>query len=168
MEQADSGAGLAAQRDAIEREAAHRGWESLGWYSDGGWSGKDLDRPEMATAALGDPARRPARDGEGRSALAVRWSTSPPWWSGRSVMGWSIVTLDLGLDLSTAQGEFVASILAAFARMERRLIGQRTRDAMAAEEAGRRRSGTAIGPARARRCRRRWRGWSPRARRCPR
>ncbi len=50
--------------------------------------------------------------------------------------GWSIVTLDLGLDLSTAQGEFVASILAAFARMERRLIGQRTRDAMAAKKHG--------------------------------
>ncbi len=31
MEQADSGAGLAAQRDAIEREAVHRGWESMGW-----------------------------------------------------------------------------------------------------------------------------------------
>lgn len=44
------------------------------------------------------------------------------------------MTLDLGLDLSTPQGEFTASVPAAFARMEQRIIGQRTRDAMRAKK----------------------------------
>lgn len=135
VEQADSGAGLAAQRDAIEREAAHRSWESLAWYSDGGWSGKDLDRPEMARLLSeirrGDLLVTAKVDRLSRSLVDFATLVER---SQRD--GWSIVTLDLGLDLSTAQGEFVASILAAFARMERRLIGQRTRDAMAAKKQG--------------------------------
>lgn len=134
-EQADSGAGLAAQRSAIEREAEHRAWGAPAWYSDGGWSGKDLDRPEMARLLTeirrGDVLVTAKVDRLSRSlvdfATLVERSQR---------QGWSIVTLDLGLDLSTAQGEFVASILAAFARMERRLIGQRTRDAMAAKKRG--------------------------------
>lgn len=133
-QQADSGAGLAAQRDDIDREARHRGWTDVAWYIDGGWSGKDLDRPEMsrllAEIRAGDVLVAAKVDRLSRSlvdfATLVERSQK---------QGWSIVTLDLGLDLSTAQGEFVASILAAFARMERRLIGQRTRDAMQAKKA---------------------------------
>jgi DNA invertase Pin-like site-specific DNA recombinase len=133
-EQADSGAGLAAQRAVIEREAAHRGWADVRWFEDGGYSGSSLDRPEMgrllAEVRGGDVLVTAKVDRLSRSlvdfALLVERSQRERW---------SIVTLDLGLDLSTPQGEFVASILAAFARMERRLIGQRTRDAMQAKKA---------------------------------
>ena len=133
-QQADSGAGLAAQHDAIEREAAHRGWDEVEWYTDGGFSGSSLERPQMnrllAEIMRGDLLVTAKVDRLSRSlvdfATLVERSQKA---------GWSIVTLDLGLDLSTAQGEFVASILAAFARMERRLIGQRTKDAMAAKKA---------------------------------
>lgn len=45
--------------------------------------------------------------------------------------GWSLVALDLGVDTSTPAGEMMASVLASFAQYERRLIGQRTRDALA-------------------------------------
>jgi DNA invertase Pin-like site-specific DNA recombinase len=45
--------------------------------------------------------------------------------------GWSLVALDLGVDTSTPSGEMMASVLATFAQFERRLIGQRTRDALA-------------------------------------
>ena len=45
--------------------------------------------------------------------------------------GWSLVALDLGVDTSTPAGEMMASVLATFAQFERRLIGQRTRDALA-------------------------------------
>lgn len=133
-QQADSGAGLAAQRDAITREARYRGWEDVAWYVDGGFSGSDLHRPEMSRLLTdiqrGDVLVAAKVDRLSRSlvdfATLVEQSQK---------QGWSIITLDLGLDLSTAQGEFVASILAAFARMERRLIGQRTRDAMQAKKA---------------------------------
>ena len=49
--------------------------------------------------------------------------------------GWRLVALDLGLDLTTPQGEMVAHVMASFAQFERRLIGQRTRDALAARRA---------------------------------
>lgn len=133
-EQADSGAGLAAQRAAIEREVTHRGWDQVEWYEDPAQSGKDLERPEMTRLLTevrrGDLLVAAKVDRLSRSlvdfAMLVERSQRE---------GWAIVTLDLGLDLSTPQGEFVASILAAFARMERRLIGQRTRDAMSAKKA---------------------------------
>ena len=49
--------------------------------------------------------------------------------------GWSLVALDLGVDTSTPSGEMMASVLATFAQFERRLIGQRTRDALAVKRA---------------------------------
>jgi DNA invertase Pin-like site-specific DNA recombinase len=44
--------------------------------------------------------------------------------------GFNIVALDLGLDLSTPTGELVANVLAAVAQWERRMIGQRTSEAL--------------------------------------
>src|SRR4051794_29091100 len=44
---------------------------------------------------------------------------------------WAMVALDLGVDTSTPAGEMMASVLAVFAQFERRLIGQRTKDALA-------------------------------------
>ena len=44
---------------------------------------------------------------------------------------WALVALDLGVDTSTPSGEVMAGVLALFAQFERRLIGQRTRDALA-------------------------------------
>ena len=48
---------------------------------------------------------------------------------------WAMVALDLGVDTSTPAGEMMASVLAVFAQFERRLIGQRTRDALAVKRA---------------------------------
>lgn len=132
-QQAESGAGIAAQRAAIEREAEHRGWDVV-WRIDGGESGKDLDRPEMqrllSEIRRGDVLVAAKVDRISRSLVDFASLVEES-----QRRGWSIITLDLGLDLSTPQGEFVASILAAFARMERRLIGDRTRDAMQAKKA---------------------------------
>ena len=49
--------------------------------------------------------------------------------------GWNLVALDLGIDLSTPAGEFMANVLASAAQWERRLVGQRTREALAAKRA---------------------------------
>src|SRR5664280_2801568 len=53
-EQADSGAGLNAQRAAILAEAEHRGWHLVDIIEDAGYSAKDLRRPgiQRALAAL--------------------------------------------------------------------------------------------------------------------
>jgi DNA invertase Pin-like site-specific DNA recombinase len=45
--------------------------------------------------------------------------------------GFNVVAIDLGVDLSTPQGELIANVLASVAQWERRIIGQRTREALA-------------------------------------
>ena len=49
--------------------------------------------------------------------------------------GWNLVALDLGVDLSTPSGEFMAGVMASAAQWERRIIGQRTKDALAVKRA---------------------------------
>jgi DNA invertase Pin-like site-specific DNA recombinase len=44
---------------------------------------------------------------------------------------WALVVLDIGLDLSTPIGKFVAHVLSAAAELERAMIGQRTNDGLA-------------------------------------
>lgn len=45
--------------------------------------------------------------------------------------GWALVALDVGVDTTTPAGELVANTMASFAHFERRIIGQRTKDALA-------------------------------------
>src|SRR5437764_11068201 len=49
--------------------------------------------------------------------------------------GWALVALDCAVDTTTPAGEAMAHVLATFAQFERRLIGQRTREALAARRA---------------------------------
>ena len=49
--------------------------------------------------------------------------------------GWSLVALDCPADPSTPAGEAMVSVMAAFSQFERRLIGQRTREALAVKRA---------------------------------
>lgn len=136
-EQAQSGAGLAAQETALAAEAARQGWDVVTTCTDAGRSAKSLDgRPALAEAlAL-------VESGEA-DALAVakldRLSRSVLDFAGlleRSRReGWTLVVLDIGVDTSTPSGEAMAHISATFAQMERRLIGERTRAALAAKRA---------------------------------
>lgn len=132
-EQVDSGAGLAAQRAAIAAEADRQGW-TVEYVIDAGLSGATLARPAL-TAAL---SRLDAGDADVLVAAKLdRVSRSVHDFSGlldqahRS--GWRLVLLDSGVDTSTASGEMVANMLASAAQYERRLISQRTRDALAAK-----------------------------------
>jgi len=45
--------------------------------------------------------------------------------------GWTLVALDSPADLTTPSGEAMAGVMAVFAQLERRLIGERTRAALA-------------------------------------
>ena len=136
-EQADSGAGLEAQRAAIVQEAERRGWELVRVFEDAGASGKSLNgRPGLQEALQ-------AIEGGEADALVVakldRLSRSLLDFAGLMErgrkQGWSLVALDLGVDTSTPSGEMMASVLATFAQFERRLIGQRTKDALAVKRA---------------------------------
>jgi DNA invertase Pin-like site-specific DNA recombinase len=135
-EQADSRAGLEAQRAAIEAECKRRGWTIVDEIEDAGYSAKDLKRPGI-TKALAELQRG------GADALVVskldRLSRSMIDFTG--LMGratkenWALVALDCAVDTTTPAGEAMAHVLATFAQFERRLIGQRTREALAQKKA---------------------------------
>ena len=137
VEQSDSGAGLAAQRASIEAEVARRGWVLVDSFTDSAASGKSLVGREALTAAL-------AAVEDGRADILVvakldRLSRSLLDFAGLMARaqskGWNLVALDLGIDLASPAGEFLASVMASAAQWERRIIGARTREAMAAKKA---------------------------------
>jgi len=134
-EQADSGAGLDAQRAAIAAEADRQGW-TVEYVTDAGLSGVTLARPAL-TEALD---RLDRGDADALVAAKLdRVSRSVADFAGlldrAQRKGWRLVLLDTGVDTSTASGEMVSNMLASAAQYERRLISQRTRDALAAKRA---------------------------------
>jgi DNA invertase Pin-like site-specific DNA recombinase len=131
-QQGESGAGLEAQASALDAEVERRGWDLVETYTDVA-SGKSMrKRDELATAlermAAGDAdllmvakldrLSRSLLDFAQLMALAQR-------------EGWGIVALDIGVDTSSVNGELMAHIIMALAQWERRIIGQRTKDALA-------------------------------------
>ena len=135
-EQSESGAGLAHQKQRIEQEAEHRGWTLLDVHADALSGGSMVDRTGLELA-LDDVSSHRADvliveklDRLSRSLLDFASLME----RSRSE-GWSLVALDLGLDTSTPQGEMMAAVLATFAQFERRLISQRTIDALAIKKA---------------------------------
>ena len=136
VEQADSGAGLEAQRAAIQLACDQRGWELVGVVEDAGFSAATLDRPGITQAVEAVESGRASvlvvakLDRLSRSLLdfAVVMERSRR-------KRWSLVALDLGVDTTTPAGEAMANMMATFAQFERRVIGQRTKDALAVKRA---------------------------------
>jgi DNA invertase Pin-like site-specific DNA recombinase len=103
---------------------------------DAGYSGKDLRRPGIRIALE-------ELDRGGADALVVakldRLSRSMLDFAGimakAQKQGWALVALDCAVDTTTPAGEAMAHVLATFAQFERRLIGQRTREALAVRKA---------------------------------
>jgi DNA invertase Pin-like site-specific DNA recombinase len=135
-EQADSGAGLAAQRKTIRDGCTARGYELVDLIPDAGWSGKDLDRP-----GIGEALER--LDSGQADVLMVakldRLSRSLVDFAGLMERArhrkWAVIALDLGVDTTTAAGELVANVMASVAQWERRTIGARTKEALDAKRA---------------------------------
>jgi DNA invertase Pin-like site-specific DNA recombinase len=134
-EQGANGVGLEAQRSAIAAECDRRGWELLRVEEDV-LSGKTLNRPGLKAAL------EACRSREANGVVVSKLDRLS-----RSIVdfghlleearrrGFNVVALDLGLDLSTPQGELVANVIASVAQWERRIIGQRTKEALAVKRA---------------------------------
>lgn len=131
-QQGESGAGLDAQRATIQAEVDRRGWVLETMHSDVGSGKSTRGRPELARAlhVLGDGQAdaliiakldRLSRSLIDFAELMVRADRE----------GWSIVALDIGVDTTTINGELIANIIMSLAQWERKIIGQRTRDALA-------------------------------------
>lgn len=140
-DQGANGVSLAAQEAAIEAECSRRGWRLLRIEQDT-LSAKTVNRPGLQ-AALDS-----CRSGEANGIVVAKLDRLS-----RSIVdfgrlleearkkSFNVVALDLGLDLSTPQGELVANVIASVAQWERRIIGQRTREALAVKKS----QGVAIG-----------------------
>jgi DNA invertase Pin-like site-specific DNA recombinase len=128
--------GLDAQEDVIREHCRARGWTIAGIERDQA-SGKTTNgRPglERALAAC-------------RSGLTDGIIASKVDRLSRSVVDFgrlledarrhdfNVVCLDLGVDLSTPQGELIANVLASVAQWERKVIAERTRQALAVVKA---------------------------------
>jgi len=127
---------LAAQRAAIEAECLHRGWHLVEVIEDAGYSAKDLKRPgvqiALETLKQGDAGALVVAKLDQLSRSMLDFTTVM---ATASKQGWALVALDCALDTTTPAGEAMANVLATFAQFERRLIGQRTREALAAKRA---------------------------------
>lgn len=135
-EQADSGAGLGAQRAAIELAASCRDWELVAAFEDH-CSGKSMKNRSGLESAI-RMCESGAADGLVVSKLD-RLSRSLLDFAGlmeqAKKAGWSLVALDLGVDTGTPAGEMLASVLMTFAQFERRMIGVRTKEGLAVKRA---------------------------------
>ena len=134
-EQAISGAGLQAQRQALVAECERRGWTIVREITDEGFSAKDMRRPGVqeairaleageADALVVSKLDRLSRSMVDFSALMAR----------AQKRGFALVALDC-VDTTSPSGEAMANMLATFAQFERRLISQRTKDALAVKRA---------------------------------
>ena len=137
-EQAESGAGLAAQRNAIEAVAAVRGWTITAWHEDGGVSGGKAphQRPGLAGALDAVQTGQAERLIVAKiDRLSRRFRDAVDLMETAADEGWPLYIADIDADLTTSNGRLVARMLAAISEDERDRIRQRTKAALAAKKA---------------------------------
>jgi DNA invertase Pin-like site-specific DNA recombinase len=131
-DQVKDGASLAAQTSLVTNAAIAEGYQIEVIREEGKSAASIKGRPQLLSAL-----ERLSR-GEA-SALYVqrvdRLSRSVSDFAALLTLahrqGWSITALDVGLDTSSPSGEFMANIVASVSQYERKIIGARTRDALA-------------------------------------
>jgi site-specific DNA recombinase len=133
-EQAESGLGIEAQRGQVRAMATVKGWPAPFEYVDNGVSGaKDVkDRPQlkrlMVDVASGktDAVIIPSLDRLGRRTRIILQLVDD-----FAERGVTLVSCRESFDTSTPTGQFVLTILAGLAQMERDLASARTKAALA-------------------------------------
>ncbi len=129
--QEEDGASLPAQKNTLVGEASRRGWE-IDFAQDAASGGSMKRRPGLASALERLDA------GEYGALMVIRADRLS-----RSSLdfamilerardkGWAVVCLDPAVDMSTPYGEAMAQMAAVFAQLERRLISERIKEALA-------------------------------------
>lgn len=137
-EQADTGAGLAAQRAAIAAYATAHLLSVDAEYVDAGVSGSvaPAQRPELVKAL---DVLRAARSGVLLVAKSDRCARKASdllaLCAQAEAQGWHVVAVDGSVDMTTSHGRFLTTVMAGVAELERDMIRSRTRDALAAKRA---------------------------------
>jgi len=134
--ESDSGVSLLAQRAAITEQCARRGWTLAAIHSDTASARSLTARPGLAAAL------REINEGAAQALMVAKLDRLSRSLLDFSALmeksrkhGWALVALDLGVDTTTPAGEMMANVLAVFAQFERRLIGLRTKEALAIKRA---------------------------------
>lgn len=143
-DQAENGHSLDAQDATLTAEAERRGWD-LEIIRAPGRTGSKVS-PELRDAL----AQLDSGDAAGLMVakldrLTRSVSVADDIIRAAERQGWNLVIVDLGVDLSTAQGRMMARMVATFAEFERDLISERTRAGMAAAKRNGTKSGNPIG-----------------------
>jgi len=146
-EQADSGLGLDAQNASIAKTVSARGWAVTAELVDAGISGSTppSSRPalaqalEMLAAGSADALVVAKLDRATRSVADLCYLLDLA-----DRQKWDFVALDLGIDTSTPMGRAMAQMAGVFSELERKMIGQRTSDALQALKASGHRLGRPI------------------------
>ncbi len=142
-EQAESGAGLAAQADACRAFAQAQGWTVLGEYSDAGASGAaGLDKRPGLLEAVADLGRGSVllvakRDRLGRDAIVLAMIESAVARKGARIVS----AAGEGTESDEPTAILMRRLIDAFSEFERHVIKARTRSAMQAK----RRRGERVG-----------------------
>lgn len=114
---------IAAQHERIKAFCSARDWTLVEIHTDDGWSGKSLKRPGIEKAL-----------GTSWPIVAVKLDRVT-----RSLADWvrllqdrhEFVLIEDNFDMTTAMGRAMASMRVVFAELERGLIGERTKAALA-------------------------------------
>lgn len=130
------GLSFEAQERAISLEVARRGWETVSLITEAR-SGKNAsNRPElqralmMLTAGDADVLVVSRLDRLARSLIDLLTLMDRA-----EREGWALLILSPTVDLSDPFGKCMAQVAGAFAELERKLIGQRQRESVAARKA---------------------------------
>lgn len=130
--QAESGLSIEAQESMIRRYCEDHGLTLLGVETDSGISAKTMQRPSVQRILEN------LHKGNGNGIVATKLDRIS-----RSTIDlltlmkrcldrkWGLHLILDNIDTSSAQGEFIATIMAGYAQMERRLVSDRTRIALA-------------------------------------
>lgn len=136
-DQVAGGGGLPAQQAAIEAECARRGWRLHALHEDAAVTGSSMKRRPGLAAAIAE-----VETGHAEAIVVAKLDRLS-----RSLIdfatlmqraqrrGWNLVAVDLDIDLSSPHGELFATMATGMALWERRMIGDRTKSALAARRA---------------------------------
>ncbi len=133
-EEQEEGAGLDAQAFTIRTAATQRGWnvEIVQEVVSGrkGLQQRPVLAGVLARLRKGDVLVVAKGDRLARSLMTLSRLLEDS-----DARGWSLVALDLGVDTSTPAGRLAIQVIGAAAEYESRMIGARTREAMAVHKA---------------------------------
>ena len=130
--QAEEGYSIQAQTERLEAYCKAMGWERYQFYTDGGYSGSNLDRPEMTRLIADVRAGQVATvvvfklDRLSRSQKDTLYLIEDVFLPNEV----DFISLNESIDTSTPYGRAMIGILSAFAQLERENIYLRTRMGM--------------------------------------